>query len=462
MPIDNLSNRVKIPRLGKIHLGVKTTTNKQGGAKDYPKAVDYFVCPDEVKAIYGEKPRELDIMLPVEDLNQFAPQFLRSYTQSQGLVCIGDGVNAHRKVDTDTGAMASSKTLNWTWRDMPCNPQECPEYSTKKCRRVLNFLFLLPRVPGLGAWQIDTSSYNSIININSAARMIKAILGRCSMIPLTLVLRPQEVSPSGMKKMTVYVLDIKQDIKLADLVQKANLPLSEILLPEVTNEVPEDLYTTKELGEIPPPTEKAPTAVDTETTQPSKKEPAKVATKPKVETPPPTENAPAEETIKPDDENNLPGPEAKTSPEPETVKDDAIEKLIKRIHIEAGKISKDYYDNVIRPRIQTVFSVKSSKELNKTQLNTVLDWMLKFATSKDKQIFVMKMHELGYDGREAILEEVKNILGKEHDLTRGNLDKVTLTIMESRKEKKPKENPKDEDESKEVEDFLNMETQKLL
>lgn len=275
--IENISNVIRIPRLGKIRLGIKATSAKTGA--EYPKAVDYFVVPDEVKEVYGEKPKSLDIMFPVEDLEQFAPQFLRAYSQTQGLVCIGDGIKARRKLDTETDAMASSKTIEWAWREMPCDAQECPEYSAKKCRRVLNLLFLLPKVSGLGAWQIDSSSYNSIININSMAKMLKGILGRCSMIPLTLVLRPQDVSPSGMKTKTVYVLDIKQDIKLADLAQMAQLPPSKMLLPEVTGEIPEDLYTAKQLGEveptpeqdIPPGEEKTVTEVDTSNLPPEDK-----------------------------------------------------------------------------------------------------------------------------------------------------------------------------------------------
>lgn len=241
MPIEGLSEIVRIPRLGKIHLGIKAKSQDKG--VEYPKATDYFVVPDEVEAIYGKKPTELNIMFPVEDPELFAQQWLRAYSRTQGLICIGSGVDARRKIDLATGAIADHQTKQWEWREMTCDPQECPEYQTKRCRRVMNLQFLLPQVPGLGVYQIDTSSFYSIVNINSMIKMLKGILGRCSMIPLTLGLGPVEVSPPGQTKKTVYIMHIKKDIKVAELAQIAQLPPGKVLIPEPeTEEPPEDLF----------------------------------------------------------------------------------------------------------------------------------------------------------------------------------------------------------------------------
>ena len=54
--IEGTSEITRMPRLGKIRLGVKKTSDKTGA--EYPSAVDYFVCPDEVKSVYGEQPKE--------------------------------------------------------------------------------------------------------------------------------------------------------------------------------------------------------------------------------------------------------------------------------------------------------------------------------------------------------------------------------------------------------------------
>ena len=247
MPIDGVSDVIRIPRLGKIHLGVKVQP-PEPGRYPYPKATDYFVCPPEVQEVYGEKPKEMQIMFPVEDEAQFAQQWLRAYSQTQGLTCVGNGVTSRRKLDLGTGAMASHTTPEggWFWKeDWSCDPQECPDYSEKRCRRVMNLMFLLPEVPGLGVWQIDTSSYHSIVNINSMVRLLKDLLERCSMIPLTLALGPVEVTPPGLKKKTVFIMHIKKDdLRLADLARLAQLSPARALMlthPEV-DEAPDDLF----------------------------------------------------------------------------------------------------------------------------------------------------------------------------------------------------------------------------
>ena len=257
MPIEGLSDIVRIPRLGKIHLGVKVKSKDKKDVQ-YPKATDYFVVPDEVKAVYGEKPTELQIMFPVDDPELFAQQWLRAYSMTQGLICIGNGVDARRKMDVATGAIADHETKQWEWREMSCDPQECQEYQTKRCRRVMNLQFLLPEVPGLGVYQIDTSSFYSIVNINSMIKMLQGMLGRCSMIPLTLTLGPIDVCPPGQTKKTVHIMHIKKDIKLSQLAHIAQLPPAKVLIPEAeTDEPPEDLFPEGVIAQSTKPAKQA-------------------------------------------------------------------------------------------------------------------------------------------------------------------------------------------------------------
>ena len=86
-PIPGVTDSHWLPRLGKIRLGKK----KQGQKGMYPVATDYFVCPDEVIKIYGETPRELDVMFPSEKMTLFAPAWYKAYSYSQGKICEGDG-----------------------------------------------------------------------------------------------------------------------------------------------------------------------------------------------------------------------------------------------------------------------------------------------------------------------------------------------------------------------------------
>ena len=237
MPIEGVSNVIRLPRLGKIRLGIKVEKPEKA---PYPQATDHFVVPPKVQEVYGEKPTELDIMFPCEDPDLFAQQWLRAYSTTQGLVCIGDGATSRRKVDIETGAVASHETKQWEWKEeLPCNPQDCPEYLMKRCRRVMNLQFILPYVPGLGVWQIDTSSFYSILNINSMIRMLQPF-GRYSFIPLRLCLGPVEVSPPGLSKKTVHIMHIRRDITFAELAKAAARPALQAFIPEPEVEEPPD------------------------------------------------------------------------------------------------------------------------------------------------------------------------------------------------------------------------------
>lgn len=278
MPIQGLTGKHRLPRLGKIHLGIKKTNEK---GVEYPSAVDYFVCPLEVQAVFGEQPKELRILIPVEDEERWASQYYRCYSKTRGLICKGDGINATRMVDSETGAIADSKSKKVVMKDMTCQGRECPEYN-KQCHEVMNLQFLLPEVAGLGIWQIDTGSINSIRNINSASELIKRIYGRISMIPLILTVEPHSVQdPDSGKKHDVYVLNLRTNQTLLELMETARakrltmeeegaeLPISddespELIMPQnqepaVTGETTKEIATEEQEFERldkPEPTEK--------------------------------------------------------------------------------------------------------------------------------------------------------------------------------------------------------------
>ena len=237
MAIRGLTERRRLPRAGKIRLGEKRLSQKTGNP--YPAAVDYFVWPEEyaetLNGLFGEKAREIDIMFPTDDLEQICPQYLKRYGSS-GLLCRGDGVTAER-VNQETGE----------WVEVECNPEECPHFSPseekdKSCRQVMNLRFVIPQLISEGVWQLDTSSYHSIIAVNSAIEYIRSLVGRVSMIPLRLKVVPREVQPDGKKKV-VHVLDLKLGAQLGlrelqALAQSGDQPL--LALPSLEDHVPPD------------------------------------------------------------------------------------------------------------------------------------------------------------------------------------------------------------------------------
>jgi len=243
MPIQGLTGKHRLPRLGKIHLGIKKTKTVDGKTVEYPSAVDYFVCPEIVQAVFGEQPKELRILIPLEDAECWASQYYRSYTKTRGLVCKGDGESAVRMVDLTTGALAEPGSKKVVMKDISCQGRECPEYNIR-CHEVMNLQFLLPEVAGLGIWQIDTGSINSIRNINSASELIKRIYGRISMIPLLLTVEPYSVQDPDGNKRDVYVLNLRTNQTLLELMETASAKQftageAEPVMPEPDDESPD-------------------------------------------------------------------------------------------------------------------------------------------------------------------------------------------------------------------------------
>lgn len=250
MPIEGLTDQRRVPRLGKIHLGVKVTNDK---GIEYPKAVDYFVCPPEVIAVYGVKPTTLDVVFPSDDTERIAPAYYKAYGRSRGLIAKGDGVTRRHlvRVDEESGEitedLARRDAKKVAWVEGPCLGRACPYYEKRECKEVMSLQFLLPRVPGLGVYQIDTSSYNSIVDILSTIDLVRALVGRISGVPLQLTLEPREVTPEGQKKKTVHTLHLRRpDKTILELGRASQGPMYALLEPPEEEEAPVGLFPTPE------------------------------------------------------------------------------------------------------------------------------------------------------------------------------------------------------------------------
>lgn len=213
MPIYGISDFKRLPRLGKIKLGKKQKTQK---GTEYPIQTKYFVCPENIQEIYGPEPQELDIMFPLNDTEIVFPQYLKQYGKT-GLKCKGDGKTAMAMI----GGILKEKT---------CTPgaSECAG-----CKPIGVLNVILPKVPGFGVWQVWTSSWNSIVNLNSSIDMIKAMTGgKIAFIPLKLKL--QEHNATVMKddgsqfQKVVYVMTINTDTTMGNFYDQYSLEANHI------------------------------------------------------------------------------------------------------------------------------------------------------------------------------------------------------------------------------------------
>jgi len=199
--VKGLSERRRLPRLGKVRGGILVTEKTKGGKEvSYPKEVDYFVAPPEVQAVYGQAPRELDVMFPCEEREIFFPQAFKWWGQL-GLKCRGNGEIGVKRV----GDLLPEEKE--TLDEIPKDPNSlvevaCPCSRLKtECGLSGRLFLILPRVSMGGVYEFPTGSPQNVITVNSYIDYLRALFaterspqGRISWIPLKLRKIPQELS----------------------------------------------------------------------------------------------------------------------------------------------------------------------------------------------------------------------------------------------------------------------------
>jgi len=269
MPIRGLTEQKRLPRVLKLHLGEPPTEGR-----NHPVKTDYFVVHDDeplaalFHETYGDKPKELRIIFPPAsesgktEAECCANQYYYAYGSGTGRTCKGDGYKADALLDADvmerTGgevqlaSWATSKSKRVAWHTIDCagsgyeGKPPCPMFETKKCKRLMMLQFFLDGLPPDGICQIDTSSINSIRNINDALNMVEKLTGgRISLIPMKLRVVPKDVQHDG-KKVRVYVLQLQAERQMHELIDAIEKPRAQFLLPAPDDEVPEDLVGEEE------------------------------------------------------------------------------------------------------------------------------------------------------------------------------------------------------------------------
>lgn len=232
MPLkDGIDVRPRVPRCGKIHLGEKGVTQK---GKQYPKSLPYFRVPDEIKKYVGERPTELGVRFPYSNPMDNVSYYFRRYGTGGICRCIGDGQTAMEL--GEDGQM----------HEIECLGEGCPMVTDPKpkCRKVAKLSVILPDVPGIGVWQIDTASINTVLDLLGQMALVRSQGAPITGVPFVLKRIPKQVAPDGKAK-TVHVLTLQCPLgwdELRQVAQKA-LPAPEAKDIESVDETPAgDLY----------------------------------------------------------------------------------------------------------------------------------------------------------------------------------------------------------------------------
>lgn len=207
----------RIPRAGKIRLGVKKTSGRTGA--EYPAEVDYFVLDEDlpyrgkIVELYGAQPKRLLVTFLSNDPEEVFPISYKAYGKGTGLICRGDGRTALRATLVERrerdGTVLKEVKRDGSGKpvltEMKCT---CPLLEAKKCRPVGNLMVVLPRVCW-EAYQIDTSSWHSMQNLrNDFAFMLAMSGGSVRGRLLWLERFPVETHGSGRKE-THYPLRLR-------------------------------------------------------------------------------------------------------------------------------------------------------------------------------------------------------------------------------------------------------------
>lgn len=199
------TKNIKLPiNKEKIRLGIKVK-NERG--IEYPKETDYFVCPKEVRDVFGEEPTELTVFFPVADREKVFPQCYEKYGSNEALQCQGDGEESAQRLNLENGS----------WRKVKC---PCEHYNKKYdkknkiggCVKAGYLKFMMPSVSIGTFYQCRVGGTVSIEELNSAFVLAdKTTGGHWAMIPFRMKRVPKKLKIPGtanMKTHWVVILEI--------------------------------------------------------------------------------------------------------------------------------------------------------------------------------------------------------------------------------------------------------------
>lgn len=253
MTIKGLTDRqLSFPQIGNIRKGAKkSAANRPGQDLKYFR-VEFDASEKEAEAtfskIYGDRPTEIRILLPFNEVEENFDAFLEAYTAGR-MVARSDGERILYLVDVNTGKQVVINGIP----EMPHPQNNIVGYYESKGKKVPIILkpvgrlkIVLPELLRLAYLVVHTTSKHDIMNLSSQLRSIKTLNnGQLAGIPLVLRRRPVMISvpmeDGTAARMEKWLLSIEADpqwvkAKLLEMKQSA-LPGNGLnLLPEPQEE----------------------------------------------------------------------------------------------------------------------------------------------------------------------------------------------------------------------------------
>ena len=267
MPIlDEKNSTVYLPRISKLHLGVKVPTGQ--GDKTRPKAEDHFVfgeewLPEVLEAFGTEQPRSIPVLFPSDDEEIWCSRNYLRYNTSGDRLCKGNGQTCTVMIDEATGAIPEGGTVGKKIKfaeGLQCLGTDCGDYDSK-CVKIMSLQFIIPTIKGggLGVWQLDSKSINGYRNIRAMAMMIRLAYGTVAMVPnLFLTLEQQRVMDRDRKKRDMWILNLRSSLSFEEMMHDAQalrLPdVSRLQIQPPVEEYPDLLHPSEFTDELPAPT----------------------------------------------------------------------------------------------------------------------------------------------------------------------------------------------------------------
>jgi hypothetical protein len=197
------TRNIKLPIGGKIRLGIKVK-NEQG--VEYPVETDHFVCPKEVRDVFGEEPTELTVFFPSAHREEVFPQNYEKYGSNEALLCQGDGEGSAQRLNLKNGK----------WINVKCPCEHYGKYDKKTkiggCVKAGYLKFMIPSVSIGTFYQCRVGGTVSIEECNSAFELAeKTTGGHWAMIPFRMKRVAKKLKIPGtanMKNHWVVTLEI--------------------------------------------------------------------------------------------------------------------------------------------------------------------------------------------------------------------------------------------------------------